>query len=94
MKNKSKLASEIAKDTGYSVSDVDQVLSSLINVLESNVLSFEDCKLGCITFGVKKTPARSGKNPLSGEAFEAPEHYIPYVKLGKGFKNKFKEKNS
>lgn len=43
--------------------------------------------LGFGTFELKTRPARTGKNPRTGEAVSIPEKRVPVFKAGKGLKD-------
>ena len=73
MLTKSELAHAVAKDTGLTISKSTQVVVSILATLESTLAKGEDVRLtGFGSFSVKKTKARTGRNPSTGAPIQVP----------------------
>ncbi len=85
---KSDIAKNIAKKTSVSNQKAKQLLDKFIQVVVSNSNKKHIKISGFGTFLRKKTPARIGRNPKTGEEFEISKR----TKLNLILSNKIKEK--
>ncbi len=81
---KSDIAGRVADRTGLSRSAageaVDAVFEALANGQEVRIASFG-------TFGTRNRPARTGRNPRTGESLSIPASTAPMFKAGKGLRD-------
>lgn len=72
--NKSELISEVAAKSGLSKNDVTTVLDMLSETLEDAVMNKNDTVTlpGVGIFKRKDVPARTGRNPRTGESVSIP----------------------
>ena len=87
--NKSELVSYIAAKYKTTKIDGEQFINKFIEIIE-DVLSKGD-SINLVGFGnwkVKKTPAKQGRNPKTGEAIHIKSYNRPIFKAGKNLKNK------
>ena len=89
--NKTEFAKVIAGREGVSEKEartaVDMVTTNIVDVLRSG----ENIQLiGFGTFEVKHRAARTGVNPVTGDALEIPATDVPVFKAGKPFKEAIK----
>ncbi len=67
----------VAKDAEFSVKMVlDAMTQSLVRGQRIEIRGFG-------SFGLNYRPARTGRNPKSGERVHVPEKYVPHFKAGK-----------
>ena len=85
---KSDIAKNIAKKTSISNQSAKQLLDKFIQVVVSTSKKSPVKISGFGTFVRKKTPARTGRNPKTGEEFEISER----SKLNLILSNKIKDK--
>ena len=84
--NKGDLIKELARSTGRKQKDCKELLEAVLQLLEKTIRAQEDVILsGFGTFKLKYKPARSAKNPSTGEAIEVPEKYVPIFSPAKAF---------
>lgn len=85
--NKKELVNKIAAVTGKSKVESKFMLDSIVDIIE-NVVKEGDEVILPGHFSVKKElrPARSGRNPQTGEVIEIAEKYIPKFKFSSTFK--------
>jgi DNA-binding protein HU-beta len=66
--NKSQLVEQVANDTGLSAADARRAVDSVIATVQKALKKGEDVSLvGFGRFSVVKRPARTGRNPQTGE---------------------------
>ncbi len=85
---KNDLVASVAASTGISRTDsakaVDAVFASITETLKKG----EDVRLlGFGTFSVSTRPARTGRNPKTGESIEIGASVQPRFKVGKGLRD-------
>ena len=86
--NKTDLVNNIAKETGFTKKDTQQVVDLVFDNMKDSLSKGE--KVQVIDFGtfeVRKRSARKGRNPQTGEEINIPEHNTPSFKAGKGLKD-------
>ena len=85
--NKSELVSQIAAQAGTSSTDVERVLNSFRDVVQTKVKAGEDISYpGLGKFSRVARKARTGRNPQTGEAIQIQASYG--VKISAGSKLK------
>lgn len=86
--NKAELIATMAETSGVSKKDTEQVLNAFIATVQKTLK--QDGKVhipGFGSFEVRERAARSGRNPLTGEAIEIAAAKVPAFKAGKGLKD-------
>lgn len=86
--NKAELIATMAETSGVSKKDTEQVLNAFIVTVQKTLK--QDGKVQIPSFGsfeVRERAARSGRNPLTGEAIEIAAAKVPAFKAGKGLKD-------
>jgi integration host factor subunit beta len=83
--NKSDLVKIMSKNQKYlAAKDVEVVIRSLINILSNSLSSGERIEIrGFGSFNLHYHPARSGRNPRTGESVNISGKYIPRFKPSK-----------
>ena len=67
----------VAKDAEVAVNVIfDAMTVSLVNGQRIEIRGFG-------SFGINYRPARTGRNPMSGQLVQVPEKYLPHFKAGK-----------
>ena len=86
--NKTELVAEIAKKAELSKADSERALSAFIETVEKALKKGDKVQLvGFGTFEVKKSAARTGVNPATGEKIKIKASKSPKFKAGKAFKD-------
>jgi DNA-binding protein HU-beta len=86
--NKSDLIGKIAKKTGMTKKDVDNVLNGFLGEVTQALSSGERVQLiGFGTFQTRSRSARTGRNPQTGSVIKIKASTIPAFKAG----NKLRE---
>ena len=86
--NKTELVAAIAEKTELSKADSEKALKAFIETVEGALKKGDKVQLvGFGTFEVKKTAARTGHNPRTGEKFKIKASKTPKFKAGKAFKD-------
>jgi DNA-binding protein HU-beta len=89
--NKTELIDAISTKSGLSKKDTETFFNNFINVVEDAVVDGEKVSLvGFMTIEAKKTDARKGRNPSTGESIDVPASKRISVKIGKPFKEAVK----
>ena len=84
---KTDLIGAVAAHTGSTAKDVAAVLSGLEDVIVANVAKGEKVVLtGFLSFERSLRPARTGRNPQTGEAIKIKASKAPKVSAGATFK--------
>lgn len=84
---KSELATRLAQASGVSARDVETVLSALTPVLSEAVRAGEEVRLtGLLTVKVADRPARTGRNPGTGESIAIPAGRVVRLTPGSALK--------
>lgn len=88
--NKGDLISAIASDSGLNKKQVESVLDSLIENIVKDVLNNGNSTTipGLGTFRQKKTNARTGRNPKTGDAVQIPAKTSIGFKMASSLKQK------
>ena len=86
--NKTELISTVAEAAGMSKKDTEQVLNAFIATVQKTLKQDGKVQIpGFGSFEVRERAARSGRNPLTGEAIEIAAAKVPAFKAGKGLKD-------
>ena len=86
--NKAELIATMAETYGVSKKDTEQVLNAFIATVQKTLKQDGKVQIpGFGSFEVRERAARSGRNPLTGEAIEIAAAKVPAFKAGKGLKN-------
>lgn len=86
--NKAELIATIAETSGVSKKDTEQVLNAFIATVQKTLKQDGKVQIpGFGSFEVRERAARSGRNPLNGEAIEIAAAKVPAFKAGKGLKD-------
>ena len=85
--NKTDLIKAIATKAELTNKQATAALDALTGALVDALKADDKISLlGFGTFVVKTRPARTGKNPATGEAIQIPEKRVPSFKAGKALK--------
>lgn len=88
--NKSTLIAKIAEKSDLSKKQAEAALAAFTTTVTEALKEGEKVQLiGFGTFEVKDRPARTGRNPRTGEATQIPAKRVPGFKAGKGLKDQF-----
>lgn len=86
--NKSELIDAIASKGDLTKAQAGQALEALVEAVSETLKGGDSITLvGFGTFSVKERPARTGRNPKTGEAIEIAASKVPAFKPGKGLKD-------
>ncbi|MBQ4382277.1 MAG: HU family DNA-binding protein [Oscillospiraceae bacterium] len=90
--NKIELVSAIAEKTGLSKKDSEKALSAAVDTITAALKAGDKVSLvGFGSFEVKERPARTGRNPQTGENIEIAASHLPTFKAGKALKDAVSE---
>lgn len=91
MANKQDLINAVAEKTGFSKKESTTVLNTVLNEIESILVSGDKLQLiGFGNFEVRQRSARKGHNPQTGEEITIPASKVPAFKPGKELKDAVK----
>ncbi len=69
--------------------DVERIVATVFDEITDALSSGNRVELrGFGAFSVRHRPARSGRNPRTGEAVEVEEKVVPYFKTGKDLRER------
>ena len=83
---KSDVVSSIVERTGLSKTEANAAVDAFAATICDALSKGEGASVGLIGFGTfeaKKRPARTGRNPRTGEPLDIPEKTVPVFKAGK-----------
>lgn len=90
--NKIKLVDTVAKQTGCSKKDVENIVNATLESITKALAQKDDVLfVGFGTFKVEKRAARKGRNPKTGEVIDIPAHRVIRFKPGKLLKEAIEE---
>ncbi len=91
---KSELIEEIAKkNPNLYQRDVEQIVNTVLDVITGALVKGQRVELrGFGTFSVKDRPARTGRNPRTGETVKVAAKRLPAFKAGKELKERINAK--
>ena len=82
--NKSEIASLVADRTGVGRSAAGSAVDAVFEAIAEAMARGEDVRIaGFGTFGTRSRPARTGRNPRTGESLEISASTAPTFKAGK-----------
>lgn len=82
--NKSDLARHVAEETGMTRSGAEAAVTSMLSGIAGSLARREAVNLsGFGTFGTKRRPARTGRNPRTGETLDISASTVATFKAGK-----------
>jgi DNA-binding protein HU-beta len=86
--NKTELVTAIADATGESTKTVAAIINATFNTIQDTVATGEDVTvIGFGKFERVHRPARTAKNPSTGEDIDVAESHAPKFRPGAGFKD-------
>lgn len=86
--NKAELIATMAETSGVSKKETELVLNAFIATVQKTLKQDGKVQIpGFGSFEVRERAARSGRNPLTGEAIEIAAAKAPAFKAGKGLKD-------
>ena len=86
--NKTEMADRLAARTGLSKSAARDAVDGVFAIIGEALADGEDVRLpGFGTFGTRSRPARTGRNPRTGEAVSISASTSPTFKAGKTLKD-------
>ena len=85
--NKSELVNAFVSETNWSKGEAEVAVATLVNLISDTVASGEKVSLpGFGTFERRERPARTGRNPATGEEIKIAKTKAPAFKAGTTFK--------
>ena len=89
--NKTELVAEIAEKAGLSKKDSEAAVKAFVDAVSESLKKGDKVQLvGFGTFEVSERPARTGRNPQTGETIEIAASRTPKFKAGKALKDMFR----
>jgi len=86
--NRAELIRAVAEKAKFTASDAELAIDAVISCVTEELKTGESVRLlGLGTFSVADRPARSGRNPLTGEALVLPAGKVPSFKYSKTLKD-------
>lgn len=86
--NKTELTAAIVAKTGMTKKDADKAISAVVEAITETLQSGEKVQIvGFGTFEVKDRPARTARNPRTGEEIQIEASKAPAFKAGKALKD-------
>jgi len=86
--NKGDLVQKLATQCDISKATAEAALSALLSGISEALANGETVSLtGFGSFTVKQRPARTGRNPATGESLTIPASAVPAFKAGKSLKD-------
>ena len=87
--NKGELVNALAAKSGLSKKDSETALNAMVEVISTSLAKGDKVQLiGFGTFETRKRPARSARNPRTGETVKVAACKAPAFKAGKALKDK------
>ena len=85
---KSDLVTQVAAQAKLSASDADKAVAALLDVITTSLKKGDEIRFtGFGTFSVQSAPARTGRNPRTGEEIQIKASKKPVFKAGKTLKD-------
>ncbi|WP_339892999.1 HU family DNA-binding protein [uncultured Devosia sp.] len=89
-----KICDHVAKETGYSKTDVIRVLNGMTELISAAIASGQDVKVNSFgSFNVRRRGTRYGQNPLTGKKYTIPPGssvvFVPSKKLSVSVKKNY-----
>ena len=93
--NKSELAERLAGRTGMSKAAAKDAVDGVFETIGEALVNEEEVRIaGFGTFGTRNRPARTGRNPATGEQVEIAASTAPAFKAGKTLKDAVNSRNT
>ena len=82
---KSELIARLAEHYPQLVAkDAEAAVAALLQAMTMSLVKGRRIEIrGFGSFGINYRPARTGRNPMSGQQVQVPEKYLPHFKAGK-----------
>lgn len=92
---KSELVQAIAnKNPHLFLRDVETIMNAIFDEITSALAQGNRVELrGFGAFSVKNRPARTGRNPRTGESVDVEEKWVPFFKTGKELRERLNTSN-
>jgi len=88
--NKAEFVAKVAEKSGLTRKQAEAAVTAFTQTVTESLKEGDKVQLmGFGTFEVKERPARTGRNPATGEAIAIAASKAPVFKAGKSFKNEF-----
>lgn len=88
--NKADFVAKIAEKAGLTRKQADAAVAAFTQTVIDALKEGDKVQLmGFGTFEIKDRPARTGRNPATGETIEIAASKAPVFKVGKSFKDEF-----
>jgi len=72
--------------------DVERIVSTIFEEVSAALSRGDRVELrGFGAFSVKRRPARTGRNPRTGDTVHVDEKFVPYFKTGKDLRERLNE---
>lgn len=92
--NKGELAERLAGRTGMSKAAAKDAVDGVFEVIGESLANGEETRiLGFGTFGIRNRPARTARNPRTGENMAVAASTVPVFKAGKPLKAAVNSRN-
>ena len=90
---KSELVQRIAESNPHLYQrDVENIVNAILGEIVDALSRGDRVELrGFGAFSVKNRPARTGRNPRTGEAEQVPEKQVPFFKTGKDLRERLND---
>ena len=86
---KSQLAALVTEKTSLSKKEVEEVINTIFESITSALGDGDKVELrGFGSFTIRDRPAKTGRNPKTGEIVKVPPKKVPFFKAGKDLKIK------
>ena len=86
--NKAEMADRLAARTGLSKTVARDAVDGVFSIVGEALAREQEVRIaGFGTFGTRSRPARTGRNPRTGEAVAVPASTSPTFKAGKALKD-------
>ena len=74
-------------------SDAELAVKMILDAMTQSLVKGQRIEIrGFGSFGLNHRPARTGRNPKSGEKVHVPEKFVPHFKAGKELRERVDEK--
>ena len=88
---KAEMIDVLAQQTELTKSQVEKVFNGIFDLFKEELKKGNDVSLmGFGTFKVSNKPAKTGRNPRTGETINIPAHKAVSFKVGKGLREEVK----
>ena len=92
--NKSDISDRMAQRMGLGKSAARDAVDSVFEAIGEALANGEEVRIaGFGTFGARSRPARTGRNPGTGEVLSIPASTAPVFKAGKALRDAVKDGN-